>query len=109
MKDFNDGHLDEAYNLLLDGDLEQSAAIFEEKLKEQPDSIRILMELANIYYILGKMAKCIVLPLLGLAGPFSAPKSTRSMRTTADAPNATNLCSFAGLLPWRRLRMKQKR
>lgn len=52
--------IEQAYDLLLDGDLQEAADIFEEKLNESPDDIRILMELANIYYILGVMAKSII-------------------------------------------------
>jgi len=50
----------EAYDLMLEGDLRGSAKLFEIILRDQPDSIHILMELANVYYILGIMAKSIV-------------------------------------------------
>ena len=57
---FSDNRLDDAYNLLLDGELQQAANLYEERLREQPESICLIMELANIYYMLGLMAKSVV-------------------------------------------------
>src|SRR5512133_2396656 len=60
MKYFIDKRIEKAYDLLMEGELQEAANLFEEKLSENPDSIRILMELANIYYILGVMARSII-------------------------------------------------
>jgi tetratricopeptide (TPR) repeat protein len=60
MKIFKDDTIEEAYDLLLEGDLKESAELFEKELAKHPDSIHLLMELANIYYILGIMARSII-------------------------------------------------
>lgn len=59
MKEFGDNRLEEAYTLVLNGDLREAVAIFEKKLIEFPDSSHLLMEIASLYYILGEMNKCI--------------------------------------------------
>jgi tetratricopeptide (TPR) repeat protein len=60
MKCYIDDTIEQAYELLLDGELEESAKILETKQKEQPDCIQIILELGNIYYILGIMAKSVI-------------------------------------------------
>ena len=59
MNQYIDKRLDKAYELLLEGNLREAVVEFEANLKENPDSIHLLMELGNIYYILGEMGKSI--------------------------------------------------
>jgi tetratricopeptide (TPR) repeat protein len=59
MKQYIDKRLENAYDLLLEGNLKEAVVEFEAHLKENPESIHLLMELANIYYILGEMGRSI--------------------------------------------------
>ncbi len=59
MNQYIDKRLEKAYDLLLEGNLKESADQFEINLKEDSNNIHLLMELANIYYILGEMGKSI--------------------------------------------------
>jgi hypothetical protein len=45
--------IDEAFMKLLEGDIEEAATYFECAEKENPGNIHILLELSNVYYILG--------------------------------------------------------
>ena len=55
------GHkcIDNAFMTLLEGDVKEAAAYFECAEKENPENIHILLELSNVYYILGEMSKSI--------------------------------------------------
>ena len=44
--------LDTAFHKLLEGDLKEAAELFEGCRKNNPDNIHILLELANVYYML---------------------------------------------------------
>ena len=59
MDQYIDKRLEKAYELLLEGNLKEAAQEFEANLKGTPNNIHLLMELANIYYILGEMNKSI--------------------------------------------------
>ncbi len=51
--------IDDAFIKLLEGDLKEAAAYFECAEKDNPDNIHILLEISNVYYVLGKMSKSI--------------------------------------------------
>ena len=51
--------IDDAFMKLLEGDVKEAAAYFECAEKENPENIHILLELSNVYYILGEMSKSI--------------------------------------------------
>ena len=48
-----------AFMTLLEGNMKEAAAYFECAEKENPENIHILLELSNVYYILGEMSKSI--------------------------------------------------
>ncbi|HUU99913.1 MAG TPA: tetratricopeptide repeat protein [Bacteroidales bacterium] len=51
--------IDYGFNQLLDGNLKEAAECFEKSHRENPDNLHILLELSNIYYILGELSKSI--------------------------------------------------
>src|SRR5665647_2241925 len=51
--------IDDAFMTLLEGNMKEAAEHFECAEKENPGNLHILLELSNVYYILGEMSKSI--------------------------------------------------
>ena len=51
--------IDNGFNQLLEGNLKEAAECFEISHKENPDNLHILLELGNIYYMMGELSKSI--------------------------------------------------
>jgi len=59
MDKHSETHFESAFENILAGNLKEAAEILEERHKEQPSNIHILLELGNVYYILCEMTKSI--------------------------------------------------
>ncbi len=57
MNKHSESHFEGAFDNILAGNLKEAAEILEEKHREEPANIHILLELGNVYYILCEMSK----------------------------------------------------